>query len=218
MIKYRIVFEKKGRAKYISHLDLMRTFQRAFQRAGVKVRHTEGFNPRARISIAHPLPLGMESRCEILDFEALEPLDESLVSRLNAVMPEGIVIRELRENTRKASEIAWKRYNLRLIYDTGVPQGAAEAIARLFSSGNVVIRKKTKRGEADFNISPCINSLNVAQDGNDELLLDLVASAQSPSLNPMLIVDAIGKYLPEISPDFTRCVRVEMLDEELKPF
>ena len=150
----------------------MRPFSARSAQGSSRIR---GVYPRARISIARPLPLGMESRCEILEFEALEPRDESLVSRLNAVMPEGIVIRELRENTRKASEIAWKRYNLRLIYDTGVPQGAAEAIARLFSSGNVVIRKKTKRGEADFNISPCINSLNVAQDGNDELLLDLVA-------------------------------------------
>jgi len=218
MHKYRLVFEKKGRAIYISHLDLMRTFQRAFQRAEVKVRHTEGFNPRPRMSIALPLSLGMEGRCEILDFEAAEPLDGSLVQKLNAVMPEGIVVRELRENTRDVSEIAWIRYNLRLVYDSGVPQGSAEAIGRLLKSDGVVIRKKTKRGEADFSISPCINSLNMVQDGSNELLLDVVVSAQNPSLNPMLIIEAIGKYLPEMAPDFVRCARLEMLDKELLPF
>jgi len=218
MIKYRIVFEKKGRAIYISHLDLMRTFQRAFQRAGLNVRHTEGFNPRPRISIAVPLSLGMESRCEILDFEALEPLDESVVQKINAVMPEGIFVRELRKNTRKVSEITWIRYNLRLIYDRGAPEGTAEAIKNLLSSENVTVRKKTKRGEADFNIIPCINSAEVAQDGSEELLLEVVTSAQEPSLNPMLIIDAISQYLPEMAPDFTRCARIEMLDRELKPF
>jgi radical SAM-linked protein len=43
----RILFSKTDAARYISHLDLMRTFQRAFQRAGITVRHTEGFNPHA---------------------------------------------------------------------------------------------------------------------------------------------------------------------------
>ena len=55
MIKCRVVFEKTGRAKYISHLDLMRTFQHSFIRAGIRIKHTEGFNPHPYISIALPL-------------------------------------------------------------------------------------------------------------------------------------------------------------------
>ena len=218
MTKYRIVFEKKGRAIYISHLDLMRTFQRAFQRAGVPVKHTKGFNPHAHVSIAVPLSVGMESVCEILDFEAAVPLGESVVSELNAVMPEGIVVRELRENTRRPSEIAWIRYKLALIYDRGVPEGAAEAIIHLLTSENVVIRKKTKRGESDFNIAPCINNIDVVQTGNNELSMDFITSAQNPSLNPMLVVDALGKFLSEMSPDFTRYKRLQFLDSELKLF
>ena len=52
----RIQFVKTGRACYISHLDLMRTFQRAFLRAGIHIRHTEGFNPHAYVSIPLPPP------------------------------------------------------------------------------------------------------------------------------------------------------------------
>ena len=48
----RLLFSKTGRAKYISHLDLMRTFQRAFSRAGIQIKHTEGFNP-------HPFVLSL---------------------------------------------------------------------------------------------------------------------------------------------------------------
>ena len=47
----RALFEKTGNARYISHLDLMRVFQRAFKRAGLPLTHTQGFNPRASVSI-----------------------------------------------------------------------------------------------------------------------------------------------------------------------
>ncbi len=65
----RLLFSKTGRAKYISHLDLMRTFQRAFARAGISIKHTEGFNPHPFVSIALPLSVGYSSQCEILEFE-----------------------------------------------------------------------------------------------------------------------------------------------------
>ena len=65
----RALFQKSGNAVYISHLDLMRLFQRAFKRAGLPLTHTQGFNPRPSVSIALPLSLGVESQCELLDFE-----------------------------------------------------------------------------------------------------------------------------------------------------
>lgn len=68
----RLLFEKTGESIYISHLDLMRVFQRAFRRAGLLLRHSQGFTPRAIVSIALPLALGTESRCELLDFELQE--------------------------------------------------------------------------------------------------------------------------------------------------
>ena len=65
----RALFEKTGMAAYISHLDLMRLFQRSFKRAGFSLTHTKGFNPRPSVSIALPMSLGVESCCELLDFD-----------------------------------------------------------------------------------------------------------------------------------------------------
>ena len=65
----RMLFEKTGDSVWISHLDLMRVFQRAFRRAGLLLKHSQGFTPRAIVSIALPLSVGMESQCELLDFE-----------------------------------------------------------------------------------------------------------------------------------------------------
>ena len=65
----RALFEKTGNAVWMSHLDLMRLFQRAFKRADLHLKHTQGFNPRPFVSIALPMSVGVESVCELLDFD-----------------------------------------------------------------------------------------------------------------------------------------------------
>ena len=75
MDKLRLRFKKTGRAIYISHLDLMSTIQRAFSRAELPLKYSEGFNPRPQISIALPLSVGTGSLCEILDFKLKDDTD-----------------------------------------------------------------------------------------------------------------------------------------------
>ena len=90
----RLLFEKTGDAVYLSHLDLMRIFQRAFRRADILIWHSQGFSPRAYVSSALPLSVGVESRCEILDFEiedgsadlAKLPSKEVLIARIMGSM------------------------------------------------------------------------------------------------------------------------------------
>lgn len=86
---HRIRFEKTGRAVWMSHLDLMRLMQRAFRRAGVVLHHSQGFTPHAYVSMLLPLSVGMESVCELMEYE----LDGELAvtpEALNAVLPEGV--------------------------------------------------------------------------------------------------------------------------------
>ena len=85
----RLLFSKTGRAKYISHLDLMRTFQRAFTRAGIEIKHTQGFHKHPFVSIALPLSVGYSSQCEILEFGLVGGATaEEVPQRLTAAMPE----------------------------------------------------------------------------------------------------------------------------------
>ena len=88
----RLFFKKTGKAIWISHLDLMRVFQRAFQRAGFHLTHTQGYNPRPSVSIALPMSVGVESQCELLDFDldGLSVSDEEICRRLNDALPEGV--------------------------------------------------------------------------------------------------------------------------------
>ncbi len=73
MPKHTLAFSKADTAKFISHLDLMRTFQRSFLRAGIAIKHTEGFNPHAFVSIPLPLSVGFSSGCEVLECRAGHP-------------------------------------------------------------------------------------------------------------------------------------------------
>ena len=89
MSKLRLLFVKEAQAAYISHLDLMRTFQRCFPRTELDIRHTQGYHPHPILSIVLPLPVGQSSDCELLDFEVTQDTDGSgIADKLNAGMPD----------------------------------------------------------------------------------------------------------------------------------
>jgi len=186
---------------YISHLDLMRTMQRAFPRAGVAIRHTEGFNPHAYISVALPLSLGMESGCELLDFEVIDgtPLAD-LPALLTAKMPEGIAVSEAYEAERKVKDIAWLRLAGVLEYDTlADTSDMAERLAAFFGQGSILATKLTKKKEeTQVDIAPLIREISFASDGVHRIRMDAVVAAQNPSLNPSLMLDALRQNAPDL--------------------
>ena len=216
----RLLFEKTDNAIYISHLDLMRLFQRAFKRAGLLLKHTQGFNPRPSVSIALPLSVGVESRCELLDFELVgENLsNEEILSRLNQALVAGIRVLSVYDEGAKIKHLAYLECNVDLEYDQGVPAAAEDSIRELFARDEVTVEKKGKNGIVEQNIIPMIRKLEVLSVNDWELRLHAVVCCQNPSLNPMLLGAAIEKYLPEYKADFLRCGRVEIFDTNEKVF
>ena len=216
----RLLFSKTGDAVYLSHLDLMRVFQRAFKRAGILIWHSQGFSPRAYVSIALPLPVGMESRCEILDFEIEDGSVElsQLPERLNAVLLAGIRVLRAYESSRKIKALTKLSAEVTLEYDRGVPAGAQKALSALFSRESLVIVKRSKKGDKEVDIKPLIYALSIAQASETELRIETVLSAQNPGLNPQLLLTAIETYLPAYRPDFSKAGRLEVLDDEENPF
>lgn len=218
MIKCRILFEKTGRAKYISHLDLMRTFQHAFIRSKIKIKHTEGFNPHPYISIALPLPLGCESLCEILDIRLDEDMDISGIPRiLNPCLPEGIRAMSAFEPVGKVGEIKYTLCRVKLFYDDGAAAKRTKALGELFSSKKLVISKKTKRGVGEIDLSEHISNVKVsAKDG--AVTVEAVVSAVEPTVNPSNLVDAVCANAPGLAPDFAEYTRIEVYNEKMQKF
>lgn len=211
----RALFEKTGSAVYISHLDLMRLFQRAFKRAGLPLTHTQGYNPRPSVSIALPLSLGVESCCELLDFELEgQPLsNEEICARLNQSLISGVRVLEVYDNGAKIKHLALLDCALTLEYDRGIPSRAAGQMEELFAREEVLMEKKSKTGKVvQQNIIPMIRSLSISEAGQ-ALTMQARICCQNPALNPMQLIAAITQYLPELTPDFVRCRRVEIFDE-----
>ena len=210
----RLLFEKTGNAVWISHLDLMRLFQRAFKRAGLPLTHTQGFNPRPSVSTALPLSVGVESRCELLeyDLEGEKPSHKDIVARLNAVLVEGIRVVHSYDNCAKIKNLAYLDAAVELEYDAGIPQGAVDAIRDLFSRDEIIVEKKGKNGITEQNIAPMIRKLEVEEAEDHMIRILCRVCCQNPSLNPMQLAAAISRYLPQYAPDFSKSARINLFD------
>ena len=219
MSKLRLLFIKEGPAAYISHLDLLRTVQRAFPRTELDIKHSNGYHPHPIISIVLPLPVGQSSDCELLDFEVTQDSDGSgIAEKLNTGMPTGIRALACYEARRPIRELDGLRADVTLEYDTGVPEGAAERLRALLARDTLVIQKRTKRKElADVDIAPMIRRADVTADEHN-VFIDITVQAQNPGLNPQLIEKAIAAYLPELTPDFVRVRRRAILDANGQDF
>ena len=219
MSKLRLVFVKEHQASYISHLDVMRTFQRVFPRAGLSIKHSNGFHPHPILSIVLPLPVGQSSDCEILDFESVEDsTGEGVAEALNTGMPAGLRVLDCYCVTRPVREMVNLRAQLEMEYDNGVPADAAEAITALLRRPELVIQKRTKRKDlADVDIAPMIKEVSFTA-GEGACTGTVTVQAQNPGLNPQLLEKAIARYLPELAPDFTRIRRRELLDADGRTF
>ena len=216
----RLLFEKTGSAVWMSHLDLMRLFQRAFKRADLPLKHTQGYNPRPSVSIALPLSVGVDSICELLDYD-LDGVDvpcDDITNRLNSALISGVKVHQTYQNGRKLRDLALLDCKITMEYDSGIPAGTVEAVKDLFSRSSLLVTKKTKNGMQDQDIIPMIRKLEISQTDVCVLQLQARICCQNPTLNPAQITAAINAYLPQYAPDFTKCSRLEILDAQEEIF
>ena len=91
--KIKAKFSKTGDMRFISHLDLVRLFQRASRRAALPVTITKGYNPHLKISITRALRLGVESSGEEIVFNMDKEMKGDVFLRtINEKLPTGIEV------------------------------------------------------------------------------------------------------------------------------
>ena len=218
MHKYRLRFKKTGRSVYISHLDLMRTMQRAFLRAALPIKYSEGFNPHALISILLPLPLGMESVCELMDFRLAQELPcGEICQRLSAALPEGIRALEVCQSEQKSKYLKWLAVEGFLEYDSGDAKQVAEDVKAFFAAPEINVTRKTKRGEGEIDLVPHLKNLQI-ETAKGGLSISCIVSAQEPTINPELLCSALRQSAPQLAPDFASWKRTENYCEDMVKF
>lgn len=216
MIRLRAVFEKKGRARYISHLDLNRCVQRIFRRSGLPIWYTEGFNPHPYFSFALALSLGFESCCEVLDFNLNEdmPLDE-VRSRLNAVMPDGMSIASVAPQNKKITAIEKAEYVVEL--SSEAPDKLADAFGALVASEKILIEKKTKKGVKLVDLKPSVELISTERTGDAFRITLMLPAGTQTNLNPTLLLEAL-KNSSETEFEMVKIVRTRILCENNEIF
>ena len=179
----RLFFVKEGVAVWSSHLDLMRALMRSFRRAGIDLKHSQGFTPHPELSILMPLSVGVESQCEIAEFSLAEGCDlpaSEIAARMNPVLPAGLRALDSYDGGQKAGKLAWLRARLALEYDgSGIkdqgsgdartsnarPYGAQndriEALTALFARPSLIVEKHSKKGDVEMDIAPMIQEIHV---------------------------------------------------------
>ena len=143
-MKKRVYFDKFGEMKFISHLDLLRFFDRLLKKSQIPVKYSQGFHPRPKMSFGSPVSLGTEAYDEMMDFELETPMsNEEVFKRLNSSNVVGFKVNKVEEVPKKSSIM--EEYTV-MIYEI---EGSEEDISKLeeLLNRDEIVEVKEKKGK-----------------------------------------------------------------------
>ncbi|QNB45062.1 DUF2344 domain-containing protein [Thermanaerosceptrum fracticalcis] len=181
----RVKYAKTPEGRFLSHLDMARTMERAFRRARLPLAFSEGFNPHPKFSFGSALAVGVTSEGEYLDIELREDLPvEEVRSRLEAALPPGLKLLEMKklENRGESltAQINMARYILAIpLLQTVSREQLDEAIAAILAQSAFTITRQGKKGPREVNIREGIFDLKGKVEDNIVLLeMDLQTGSE----------------------------------------
>ncbi|MDR0249438.1 MAG: TIGR03936 family radical SAM-associated protein [Oscillospiraceae bacterium] len=181
----RLRFSKTGRARFMSHLELLEAFRRCFYRCALPLRFSQGFNPHPLLSAAFPLSVGYAGLDEILDFGVEQYAEPSaLPGLLTSRLPEGIAVHRAYIPDTPTSSARWGVYEI-FVATTLPPQD----FLALFGSP-LLIETRSKKTARQINALPLVRAYD-CESAEGGLLCRLELSVREPALNPMYIMRAL---------------------------
>ena len=185
-----VEYTREERVKYISHLDLMRTMQRAVRRAGIPISYSQGFNPHPIMAFASALPVGVTSEGEYMDIILSEPMSlPVLKERLNHALPKGITILEAMVVDEKAPSLMSliERADYRV---TAAGMNWTKALTAYLKTTEIWVEKKGKRGVSTVNLKDSVDTVGIDNENTEVLHLFMKVGGKG-SLKPESVVDAL---------------------------
>ncbi len=203
-----VTWRKAGVLRFLGHLDVARTFDRAVRRARLPVVYSKGFSPRAGIRFADPLPVGAAGENELCVIELARPMAaDDLQELLSAQMPDGLDVTEVRilRGRRRASlsHLSRAEYEVELAPLPGVSAEAlAEAVRCVRDAGELPIVRETKTRSRKIDIRPHIYALYISRPNAQPPGLCLYMSlgyGQERLVKPTEVLGCIGRQLTELT-------------------
>lgn len=192
----RIKFTRGEEVKFISHLDLMKVFERAARRANIPIAYSQGFNPHAHLIFGLPLSVGVTSQAEYADIEVTEEVEPgSFVNKMNSQLPKGLYIHEAKIKQSKdniMASISGAAYEILVSASAEKELTDLQNVIREFlDKQEIVVKKEGKKGVRELDIKPMIVDLKVkkmkdiSENSKVDIFLQNYIKAQSnPSLLP----------------------------------
>ncbi len=194
---YRMSFAKTGRARFLSHLELMQAITRAIKRSSLQLAYTAGFHPHPKISFATATSVGMESRQEFMDVTASEFTQDLSVLRkeINAALPAGVDITAIQLLPWVAKDLAKALYGFS--YDLILPADTTEDrmdiiggnIEKFLADNSFEITRTAKGKIVTRDIRPFVESLTLNK--NDRKVETTLCHSQTGSVRPVDIVQNV---------------------------
>ncbi len=198
MKRLRNKYIKDERVKFISHLDLLRVFQRALRRADIKVAFSQGFNPHPKISFGPALIVGATTEGDYMDIDLEEDISpEEFRKKMNKVLPPGIEIVESYEvelNDALSTKIKGAEYILQVNVKKSIKY-IQNKIEEFMRKDIIEIEKESKSGRKMVNIRPCVLELKVIEEAEDYLKFYIKLKLEEGAPNPLHLLKALNDYL-----------------------
>jgi len=206
-LRFWIKFAQKGQLRHLTHLEMMRFFQRAARRAGLPLAYSQGFNPHPRMSFAAPLPMGVAGLGEYLELELDSDLTpRELTERLNNTMPEGIEVLQawkVRDNAPALMNLVSRARYRAVFFDLNEAE-LQRAVKEVLDKENLCVTRRGKKGTKTVDIRPGIFSLEEDRALPPALIMEL-ACGQNFNVRPAevicLIGEVIGREIKEVEVD-----------------
>lgn len=156
-----LTFGVRESLRWLGHLDLFRAWERALRRAGLPLLYSQGFNPRPRMAIASPLPVGFTGEAEVLDLLLTRPLPPSeVIRRVRPQLPKGLVLRSVEEVDQRLPSLQSQLQAAEYIVQLQVEPGNLEERVRGLLAAESCPRERRGRR---YDLRPLIKSLSVEE-------------------------------------------------------
>lgn len=210
--RLRVSFSKGPQLRYITHLDLMRFWERALRRAEIALAYSEGFSPHPQISLAAPLPVGVTSRAELMDVflsERSSPL--AFTRSLSPQLPPGLELNEVEEVPVSLpsiqSQMRAAEYRVELLGGE-TNGGLAGRVAQLLDLETLPWRHTREREVKSYDLRPLIQELSLQTEPGQGVLLMRLQADNAATGRPDQVLAAL-QLLPELAVERTRLVLSE---------
>jgi len=164
-VNLRIKYGKNAKGRFLSHLDLMRAWERTLRRAHIPIAFSQGFNPHPKLSFGSALAVGVTSSGEYMDIELKKSCSiKEIKSKLEKYLPTGLEVYEIVEIDNKASSLMATINRARYIVQASLHQPISQEeldkfLARFLEQSNIIIVRETKKGKKEKDIKEGIFTL-----------------------------------------------------------